>query len=105
MALGNLLTWDFEFIKLDLKEFDLHTICVDPPRAGLGAKGAEFAAAYDEIIYISCSPETLKIDLECLTKTHDIKAFAAFDQFAYTNHLECGVRLTRKSNILPHLCG
>lgn len=88
-----------EFTRLsgiDLKEFDFHTIFVDPPRAGLGVKGAEFAVAYDEIIYISCSPETLKIDLEYLTKTHDIKAFAAFDQFAYTNHLECGVRLTRK---------
>jgi tRNA (uracil-5-)-methyltransferase len=88
-----------EFTRLqgiELKEFDFHTIFVDPPRSGLGEKGREFAANYDEIIYISCSPETLKTDLEYLSKTHDIKAFAAFDQFAYTHHLECGVRLVRK---------
>ncbi len=93
------LTGVREFTRLqgiNLKEFDFHTIFVDPPRAGLGQMGREFAANYDEIIYISCSPETLKTDLEYLTQTHDIKAFAAFDQFAYTNHLECGVRLTKK---------
>jgi tRNA (uracil-5-)-methyltransferase len=88
-----------EFTRLqgiELREFDFHTIFVDPPRSGLGEKGREFAANYDEIIYISCSPETLKTDLEYLSATHEIKAFAAFDQFAYTHHLECGVRLTRK---------
>lgn len=83
---------------IDLKEFDFHTIFVDPPRSGLGKEGRESAAMYDEIIYISCSPETLKTDLEYLTQTHEIKAFAAFDQFAYTNHLECGVRLTRRQS-------
>ncbi len=81
---------------IELREFDFHTIFVDPPRSGLGEMGKKFAAYYDEIIYISCSPDTLKTDLEYLTQTHDIKAFAAFDQFAYTNHLECGVRLTKK---------
>ncbi|MCI4399110.1 MAG: tRNA (uridine(54)-C5)-methyltransferase TrmA [Campylobacteraceae bacterium] len=93
------LTGAREFTRLqgiNLKEFDFHTIFVDPPRSGLGEKGREFAANYDEIIYISCSPETLKTDLEYLTKTHEIKAFAAFDQFAYTNHLECGVKLIKK---------
>lgn len=93
------LTGVREFTRLqgiELKEFDFHTIFVDPPRSGLGEKGREFAANYDEIIYISCSPETLKTDLEYLSATHEIKAFAAFDQFAYTHHLECGVRLTRK---------
>jgi tRNA (uracil-5-)-methyltransferase len=93
------LTGAREFTRLrdiNLKEFDFHTIFVDPPRSGLGVIGREFAANYDEIIYISCSPETLKTDLEYLTKTHEIKAFAVFDQFAYTNHLECGVKLIKK---------
>jgi len=88
-----------EFTRLqgiNLKEFDFHTIFVDPPRSGLGQMGREFAAKYDEIIYISCSPQTLKTDLGYLCATHDIKAFAAFDQFAYTHHLECGVRLVRR---------
>lgn len=95
------LTGVREFTRLqgiNLKEFDFHTIFVDPPRSGLGEMGREFAANYDEIIYISCSPQTLKTDLECLKETHEIKAFAAFDQFAYTHHLECGVRLVRRSH-------
>ncbi len=93
------LTGVREFTRLkgiNLKEFDFHTIFVDPPRSGLGQAGREFAANYDEIIYISCNPKTLKNDLEYLVQTHDIKAFAVFDQFAYTNHLECGVKLTKR---------
>lgn len=81
---------------INLKEFDFHTIFVDPPRSGLGVAGREFAANYDEIIYISCNPSTLKDDLEWLTKTHKIEKFAVFDQFGYTNHLECGVKLIKK---------
>jgi tRNA (uracil-5-)-methyltransferase len=80
---------------INLQDFDFHTIFVDPPRSGLGQKGREFAAGYDEIIYISCNPATLKEDLESLTKTHKIEKFAVFDQFGYTNHLECGVKLNR----------
>ena len=80
---------------INLQDFDFHTIFVDPPRSGLGQKGREFAAGYDEIIYISCNPATLKEDLESLTKTHKIEKFAVFDQFGYTNNLECGVKLNR----------
>jgi len=28
-----------------------------------------------------------------LTETHRIEAFAMFDQFPYTDHMECGVLL------------
>ena len=33
-----------------------------------------------------------------LTKTHNIIRGAAFDQFPYTHHLECGIYLVKKEN-------
>jgi len=71
------------------------TIFVDPPRSGLDDTTRALSKDFEQIIYISCNPETLHRDLEELTKTHEITHFALFDQFAYTNHIECGVVLTR----------
>ena len=51
---------------------------------------------YDNIIYISCNPDTLERDLKQLTTTHKVERFAIFDQFPYTHHIESGVFLTRK---------
>jgi tRNA (uracil-5-)-methyltransferase len=53
-------------------------------------------ANYENIIYISCNPDTLERDLEHLTQTHEVKRFAIFDQFPYTHHIESGVFLQRK---------
>jgi len=78
------------------KEYNLETILVDPPRAGLDAMTRTLTTQFPNIVYISCNPETLHTDLLEITKTHDIKNFAAFDQFPYTDHCECGVYLTKK---------
>ena len=78
-----------------LASYDLKNVLIDPPRAGLDSKSREFVNEFDNIIYISCNPETLKRDLEILAKNRKIKAFAFFDQFPYTNHMECGVVLER----------
>jgi tRNA (uracil-5-)-methyltransferase len=59
----------------------------------------DFAARHRTILYISCNPETLKRDLEYLSKTHSVEAMALFDQFPYTDHLEMGVMLKRKEAI------
>ncbi len=75
--------------------YDLKNVLIDPPRAGLDDKSRKFVNEFDNIIYISCNPETLKRDLETLTKNRKIKAFAFFDQFPYTNHMECGVILEK----------
>ncbi|QCT95037.1 tRNA (uridine(54)-C5)-methyltransferase TrmA [Caminibacter mediatlanticus TB-2] len=75
--------------------YDLKNVLIDPPRAGLDEKSRKFVNEFDNIIYISCNPETLKRDLETLSKNRKIKAFAFFDQFPYTNHMECGVVLER----------
>ena len=79
---------------IDLPSYHLNTIFVDPPRAGMDEASCDFAARHRHILYISCNPETLKRDLEYLTKTHRIEAMAMFDQFPYTGHMEMGVNLT-----------
>jgi len=83
---------------IDLAKFRLNTLLVDPPRAGLGPDVAAFAARFPRIIYISCNPVTLAADLKMLLTTHEIVRVAAFDQFAYTEHLECGVLLLRRNS-------
>lgn len=80
---------------IDLKSYTFDTIFMDPPRAGLDDITRVLAKDFEQIIYISCNPETLHRDLHELIKTHEIVKFALFDQFAYTNHIETGVILKR----------
>lgn len=81
---------------LDLKAFKKETIFVDPPRAGLDETTRALCKEYEQIIYISCNPETLHRDLKELLNTHQILKFALFDQFAYTKHIESGLILRKK---------
>ena len=80
---------------INLKSYDFDTIFMDPPRSGLDDTTRNLAKSFDNIIYISCNPETLHRDLDELTKTHEIIRFALFDQFAFTNHIECGAILKK----------
>jgi tRNA (uracil-5-)-methyltransferase len=80
---------------VNLDDYDFDTIFMDPPRSGLDDTTRALAKDFEQIIYISCNPETLHRDLEELTKTHEIVKFALFDQFAYTNHIESGVILKK----------
>ncbi len=81
---------------IDLTDYDFSTVLVDPPRAGLDGETVKQIANYDNIVYISCNPATLQLNLLVLCETHKIDRFAIFDQFPYTDHLEVGVFLTRK---------
>lgn len=80
----------------DLTDYSFDTVLVDPPRAGLDEDSVELVRRFEMIVYISCCPETLKENLLSLTKTHEIKRFALFDQFPFTAHIESGVVLIRK---------
>ena len=80
-----------------LHEYELKTVFVDPPRAGLDAQTVQMVASFDTIIYISCNPETLAENLALLGNSHRVGQFALFDQFPYTDHMECGVVLHRKA--------
>lgn len=93
-------TREFKRLKLadiDINEYNLTTLLIDPPRSGLEFKEAlDFTARFNRVIYISCGPNSLCSDLAYLSKTHEIKKIAFFDQFPYTEHLETGVLLERK---------
>jgi tRNA (uracil-5-)-methyltransferase len=79
-----------------LTDYQLDTVFVDPPRAGLDAATASMVAGFKTIIYISCNAETLAGNVAALQASHEITAFALFDQFPYTDHMECGVVLQQR---------
>lgn len=81
---------------VNLADYNFSTIFVDPPRAGLDPHTTSITQRFDNILYISCNPDTLRENLKTITQTHTIKAFAIFDQFPYTHHVECGVVLQKK---------
>jgi len=78
-----------------LREYRLDTLFVDPPRAGLDEHTVAMARRFPAIIYISCNPGTLTENLQMLSTSHCVEQFALFDQFPYTDHMECGVLLRR----------
>lgn len=85
---------------IELSGYQVSTIFVDPPRAGVDAETLQLMQQFEHILYISCNPETLAASLERLTTTHSIQRIALFDQFPYTHHVEMGVWLQRHSAII-----
>lgn len=81
---------------IDIKSYDFNTVFVDPPRAGIDDETLKILANFENIIYISCNPDTLFDNLQMLYHTHEIKRFALFDQFPYTHHIESGVWLVKR---------
>ncbi|MBS1191738.1 MAG: trmA [Rhodocyclaceae bacterium] len=81
---------------IDLGAYRFSTLFVDPPRSGLDPVTLELASGFDNILYISCNPQTLRDNVAALQGAHRIAAAAAFDQFPYTHHLECGLLLKRR---------
>lgn len=81
---------------INLEQYNFTTVLVDPPRAGLDEQSLKMIQAYDNIIYISCNPETLAENLTLLSQTHNVTQAALFDQFPFTHHIETGVLLTKK---------
>lgn len=86
-----------EHLSEPLGSYQFSTLLVDPPRSGLDAGTLELASKFDRVLYISCNPLTLRDNLAQLTTTHSIQRLAFFDQFPYTDHLESGVILRRKT--------
>jgi tRNA (uracil-5-)-methyltransferase len=81
---------------IELANLQLNTVLVDPPRAGLDQGTEQLVSRFNDIIYISCNPDTLAQNLQTLCKTHDIARLAVFDQFPYTHHIETGVWLKKR---------
>jgi tRNA (uracil-5-)-methyltransferase len=76
------------------------TVLVDPPRGGLDSDTRALLrdGGMDQIIYISCNPDSLVRDLSviCAGDRFRVRRFAVFDHFAYSSgHLESGVFLVK----------
>ncbi len=80
---------------IDLANYSFGTVFVDPPRAGIDNNTLTLLSEFDNIIYISCNPDTLADNLQTLCKTHKVISTALFDQFPYTHHIEAGILLTK----------
>lgn len=80
---------------IDLASYDFRCLFVDPPRAGLDEATRQLASRFDHLLYVSCNPDTLFRDVTALAGSHRIRRAALFDQFPYTEHMECGLLLER----------
>lgn len=79
---------------ISLENYNFNTLFVDPPRSGLDLATIELAREFEHIIYISCNPHKLVENIKQLNNIN-IEKIALFDQFPYTDHIECGVILRR----------
>ena len=50
--------------ELDIFSYDFSHVLVDPPRAGLDASVINFIKNYENIVYISCSPQNVDASLQ-----------------------------------------
>ena len=82
--------------QLELAGMALNTVLVDPPRAGLDPDTVNLVSRFENVIYISCNPDTLAVNLQSLDSTHRILQTALFDQFPYSHHVETGVWLQKR---------
>ena len=79
------------------EHFDV--VVTDPPRAGCSRKflSSLVKLAPERIVYVSCNPETLARDLRLLTSDgYKVTRARGVDMFAFTEHVECVVCLTRR---------
>ena len=78
---------------------DFNKVIVDPPRSGLTKNIIDVLLKIkpDEIIYVSCDPQTLVRDFTLLSSIYEIKKSYILDMFSYTYHIETILMLTKKS--------
>jgi len=73
-------------------------IVVDPPRVGIHDKAVAMLCRYGikEIVYVSCNPKTLCINLDSFRSNgYEIRQIKAYDNFPMTKHVECVVLMSR----------
>ena len=84
--------------KLDEIPVKPDVIVVDPPRVGIHDKAVGMLSRYgiDEIVYVSCNPKTLCINLDSFrVNGYEIVSIKAYDNFPMTKHAECICLLSR----------
>ena len=76
-------------------------IVVDPPRVGIHDKAVAMLCRYgiQEIVYVSCNPKTLCINLDSFRSNgYEIKQIRAYDNFPMTKHVECVCLMAKKQD-------
>lgn len=74
-------------------------IILDPPRPGVHPKALDYVIKFDakEIVYVSCNPKTLMVDLRKLIDSgYKVERVKGMDMFPMTGHVECVVLITKK---------
>ncbi|WAA11314.1 23S rRNA (uracil(1939)-C(5))-methyltransferase RlmD [Fervidibacillus albus] len=74
-------------------------LLLDPPRSGAGGKVMRKIGRLnpERIVYVSCNPDTLALDLkELVPFGYEVKAVQPVDLFPHTVHVETVCLLTRK---------
>ena len=82
----------------NIEKNNISFIIIDPPRAGIGEKGVNNICKFgvENIIYVSCNPNTLVKDLKIfLDNGYKVKSVQGVDMFPNTYHVETIVHLTR----------
>ena len=79
---------------ISLDDYNFSHVLVDPPRSGLSKNVVDILLRFENIIYISCNPETFERDIKSL-KGYRINKLEVFDQFSNTPHLELIALVTK----------
>ena len=81
-----------------LKKEKIDNIIIDPPRKGINKKGIDVIREIkpNNLIYISCDPNTLVRDYNLLKDIYDLKAINLYDMFPQTYHVETVMILEKK---------
>ncbi|WP_026478733.1 23S rRNA (uracil(1939)-C(5))-methyltransferase RlmD [Alkaliphilus transvaalensis] len=88
-------------VRLKVKELkeDPDIIILDPPRAGIHPQALQDVIGFGakKIVYVSCNPKSLAVDLVELKKAgYQIEKAKCMDMFPHTPHVECVVLITKK---------
>ena len=76
----------------------IHTIMLDPPRAGIAPKTLRkvIALGAKQIVYISCNPATQARDAKELAEAgYQMEKISLVDQFPHTSHIEAVARFVK----------
>ena len=74
-------------------------IILDPPRSGVHPKALDYVIKFNakDIIYVSCNPKTLVVDLKVLEQAgYKVEKTLLKDMFPNTPHVETVVKLVKK---------
>lgn len=79
-------------------ELDYDCVVLDPPRAGADAQVREIAVSrLTHVVMVACDPKSFARDAATLLKSgFSMSNLTAFDQFAWSSHIEIAATFTRQ---------